>query len=503
MAYSRIQQPNEPLKLLQVLVPFRALSTITYKRILGSIQPAAGNNQFGDPLVNMLGENVAMQGYPQDPHYIDVVHDDSDMPVQVGYHNQVILRSHMLYRDAGVAQDIPVQPQAIQFQVAPFQGLPELLLDPWLYDAPVRDCPPADNFRRLARHYLDTLIRRSIWFAWNQVTLVDSRCSKFLPYLNGVCVVVMVSTLALWGVAARDPGQTQVSTQQASLMARIQIPKTMTALYDTRKEKRIHKTHTTGLIWVITIWRVLGGQAQHKGHLLVVRRYEVVVIYNINMPVLLRSEEGEGDIAIGPGIWTLDCNNVTPSKKDGGGIPDPVRRLLGQPVGRSNPSARAFYLKLVHALLPVRSKGNLQHLQMEYSQIQQANEPLEHDIAPNPRPIPRTVTLHDRVQENLRGYPQDPHYIDVVHDDSDMPVQVGYYHRPQPGYPEVPYVYHDAGVAQGIPVQPQAIQVQVGPHLLQEIQGHNHFQFDYGPQLLVPGPARAELPDPWLIMPRP
>ncbi|KAH9958179.1 hypothetical protein BGW80DRAFT_1465457 [Lactifluus volemus] len=160
---------------------------------------------------------------------------------------------------------------------------------------------------------------------------------------------------------------------------------------------------------------------------------------------------------------------------------------------------------------------------MEYSQIQQANEPLEHDIAPNPRPIPRTVTLHDRVQENLRvqpaagnnqfagplanippplvvgenvamqGYPQDPHYIDVVHDDSDMPVQVGYYHRPQPGYPEVPYVYHDAGVAQGIPVQPQAIQVQVGP----EIQGHNHFQFDYGPQLLVPGPARAELPDPW------
>ncbi|KAH9958178.1 hypothetical protein BGW80DRAFT_1465456 [Lactifluus volemus] len=109
------------------------------------IQPAAGNNQFGDPLVNMLGENVAMQGYPQDPHYIDVVHDDSDMPVQVGYHNQDFAVPYV-YRDAGVAQDIPVQPQAIQFQVAPdtttfrltmllsfqFQGLPELLLDPWL-----------------------------------------------------------------------------------------------------------------------------------------------------------------------------------------------------------------------------------------------------------------------------------------------------------------------------------------------------------------------------------
>jgi hypothetical protein len=37
------------------------------------------------------------------------------------------------------------------------------------------------------------------------------------------------------------------------------------------------------------------------------------------------------------------------------------------------------------------------------------------------------------------------------------------------------------------------------PHhlLLQEIQGHNHFQIDYAPQLPVPGPARAELPDPW------
>jgi hypothetical protein len=37
---------------------------------------------------------------------------------------------------------------------------------------------------------------------------------------------------------------------------------------------------------------------------------------------------------------------------------------------------------------------------MEFSRIQQANEPLEHDIAPSPRPIPRT--LHDHVQENLR-----------------------------------------------------------------------------------------------------
>jgi hypothetical protein len=33
--------------------------------------------------------------------------------------------------------------------------------------------------------------------------------------------------------------------------------------------------------------------------------------------------------------------------------------------------------------------------------------------------------------------------------------------------------------------------------LLQEIQGHNHFQVDYAPQLPVPGPTRAELTDPW------
>jgi hypothetical protein len=33
--------------------------------------------------------------------------------------------------------------------------------------------------------------------------------------------------------------------------------------------------------------------------------------------------------------------------------------------------------------------------------------------------------------------------------------------------------------------------------LLQEIQGYNHFQVDYAPQLPVPGPARAELPDLW------
>ena len=70
-------------------------------------------------------------------------------------------------------------------------------------------------------------------------------------------------------------------------------------------------------------------------------------------------------------------------------------------------------------------------------------------------------------------------------------------------------MYHDAGVAQGVPVQPQAIQVQAAvcsifffipmypQHLLQEFQGHNHFRVDYVPQLLIPGPARAELPDPW------
>jgi hypothetical protein len=52
-------------------------------------------------------------------------------------------------------------------------------------------------------------------------------------------------------------------------------------------------------------------------------------------------------------------------------------------------------------------------------------------------------------------------------------------------------------VYQDIPVQPQA-QVQVGP-VLQELQGHDHLQIDYAqaPQLLVPDPARAELPDPW------
>jgi hypothetical protein len=73
-------------------------------------------------------------------------------------------------------------------------------------------------------------------------------------------------------------------------------------------------------------------------------------------------------------------------------------------------------------------------------------------------------------------------------------------------------MYHDAGVPQHIPVQPQVIEAQVAPvrfhllffkpiypqHLLlQEIQGDNHFHVDYAPQLLVPGPARAEHPDPW------
>jgi hypothetical protein len=123
---------------------------------------------------------------------------------------------------------------------------------------------------------------------------------------------------------------------------------------------------------------------------------------------------------------------------------------------------------------------------MAYSQIQQANEPLEHDIALSPRSIPHT--LHDHVQENVRvsarqshpdslliasaisrcrpllsryiqsaagnnhrhpegrlenirppvgenvalqERPQDPHYIDVVH--YDMQVPVGYHYRPQLG----------------------------------------------------------------------
>ncbi|KAH9968316.1 hypothetical protein BGW80DRAFT_1528928 [Lactifluus volemus] len=132
---------------------------------------------------------------------------------------------------------------------------------------------------------------------------------------------------------------------------------------------------------------------------------------------------------------------TTSSKKDYERVPEEEC----QTVGRRSPSAREFHLKLV-----------------QYA-----------------------------------GYPQDTLYIDAVH--YDMPVPVGYYHHPQPGYPTVPYVCHDAGVAQDIPVQPQASQVQVGPYLLQEIQGHrdNDFQFDYGPQLPVPGPARAELPDPW------
>ncbi|KAH9970323.1 hypothetical protein BGW80DRAFT_1562296 [Lactifluus volemus] len=151
---------------------------------------------------------------------------------------------------------------------------------------------------------------------------------------------------------------------------------------------------------------------------------------------------------------------------------------------------------------------------MAYSRIRQADELLEHKIAPSPRPIPRT--LHDHIQENptriqpaavnnqfegvlvnipppasgvvaMQGYSQDPLYIDEAHYD----MSVGYYHRPQPGGPTVPYVYHDAGVAQDIQVQLQAIQAQVAP----DIQVNN----DFGsvPQHLAPGPPRAEFPDPW------
>jgi hypothetical protein len=98
-------------KVLQVLVPSRALSMITYKKISGSvfinhimthyslqvphlcvvvyIQSAAGNNywQPEDSLASIpppVGENVAMQGRPQDPCYINVV--NYDMPVPVGYY---------------------------------------------------------------------------------------------------------------------------------------------------------------------------------------------------------------------------------------------------------------------------------------------------------------------------------------------------------------------------------------------------------------------------------
>ncbi|KAH9970320.1 hypothetical protein BGW80DRAFT_1447075 [Lactifluus volemus] len=154
-----------------------------------------------------------------------------------------------------------------------------------------------------------------------------------------------------------------------------------------------------------------------------------------------------------------------------------------------------------------------EHLEMDYSRVRQANELLEHEIAPSPRPILRT--LHDHIQENpriqpaavnhqfegvlvnipppasgvvaMQGYPQDPLYIDEAHYD----ISVGYYHRPQPDDPTVPYVYHDAGTAQEIQVQPQAIQFQVAP----DIQGNN----DVGsvPQNLAPGPGRAEFPDPW------
>ncbi|KAH9970318.1 hypothetical protein BGW80DRAFT_1331978 [Lactifluus volemus] len=78
----------------------------------------------------------------------------------------------------------------------------------------------------------------------------------------------------------------------------------------------------------------------------------------------------------------------------------------------------------------------------------------------------------------MQGYPQDPLYIDETHYDISVD-------------PAVPYVYHDAGVAQNGQVQLQAIQVQVAP----EIQGNN----DFGsvPQHLAPGPPRAEFPDPW------
>ncbi|KAH9970316.1 hypothetical protein BGW80DRAFT_1461429 [Lactifluus volemus] len=149
---------------------------------------------------------------------------------------------------------------------------------------------------------------------------------------------------------------------------------------------------------------------------------------------------------------------------------------------------------------------------MAYSWIQQANEPLEHEIAPSPRSIPHI--LHDHVQDNLwiqsaafnnqfedvllnipppvgeniavQGSPQDRLYIDVARYD----MSVGHYHHPQPD-PTAPYVYHDAGIAQDIPVKPQAIQVQVAP----DIQVNN----DFGsvPRHLAPGPPRAEFPDPW------
>jgi hypothetical protein len=100
-------------KLLRVLVPFHALSMIMHKRILGSvfinhiqthyslqvphlcvviyIQSVAGNNHWqpGDPMANIpppVGENVAMQGRPQAPHYFDVAH--YDMQVPVGYYHR-------------------------------------------------------------------------------------------------------------------------------------------------------------------------------------------------------------------------------------------------------------------------------------------------------------------------------------------------------------------------------------------------------------------------------
>jgi hypothetical protein len=58
------------------------------------IQPAADNNhrQPEDQLANIplpVGQNVAMQGRPQDPHYIDGVHYDMPVPVGYYYHPQL------------------------------------------------------------------------------------------------------------------------------------------------------------------------------------------------------------------------------------------------------------------------------------------------------------------------------------------------------------------------------------------------------------------------------
>ncbi|KAI0249227.1 hypothetical protein BJV78DRAFT_1284126 [Lactifluus subvellereus] len=74
-----------------------------------------------------------------------------------------------------------------------------------------------------------------------------------------------------------------------------------------------------------------------------------------------------------------------------------------------------------------------------------------------------------------QGGLQDPHPINVVHYD------MGHHPPlPPPGGPVLPYMYHNVGVAQGFPAQPERANPELG----------------YAAQHVAPGPAQAAFPDP-------